>query len=130
MAPLPMQAFDTAQNRLRRALPRALRIIQLVGDEIAHILQQNHAPLWDNQLIQMKRTFQRFKPLLPAHLAVTRHALFALRVPNVHRRHIVTRQTALHGKPFGKFALSACRTADYQRQHCGLYGSMPPSENE
>ena len=130
MASLPMQVFDAAQNRLRRVPSRTLRIIQLVGDEIAHILQQDHAPLRDNQLIQTKRAFKRFKPLLPAHLAVTRYALFALRVPNAHRRHIVSRQTALHGKPFGKTALSARRAADYQRQHCGLYGSMPPSANE
>ena len=130
MRALPVQALHAAHRRLYRIPPRAVRIVQLVGDQIAHVLQQRRPPRGQNQPVKPNRTFQRVKSLFPAHVPVARHAPFALRIPDAHGRHIKARQAALHSQTLRKRALSAGRAADHQRQHCGVYGAMPPSANE
>ena len=78
----------------------------------------------------MQRALEGLKLLCSAHFAVLFHPGNALGIPHLHGCQIVPRQTAAQHKGFGVFTFAAGSAAQHQRQHWGVYGTMPPSAKE
>ena len=80
--------------------------------------------------VQMQGALHRFKLFCRPHSAVLFHPGGTFGVPHLHGGQIIARQSAAQYQTLGVLAFSAGRPADHQRQHCGVYGVMPPSAKE
>ena len=121
---------NAPQDRRRGFRPCTVGVIQLIGGQVAQVLQQYGAAPGQGHAVQVQRALYRGELLFGPHGAVLRHAGGALGVPDLHRRQIGARQRCAQAERLRIGAFAAGRAADDQRQHCGVYGVMPPSANE
>ena len=133
MVALCGDCLDPRQHFFRRLLGRqaaAVGAVQLIGGQVTQIFQQGGALLRQADKMQVLGTFHGSKLFLRPHGAVLGYPRGALGVPHLHGGQIIARQSAAQYQTLGVFAFSAGRPADHQRQHCGVYGVMPPSAKE
>ena len=122
--------LNAIQNGFCGIDPRTFRIVQLVCGQVAEVFEQNYSAIWYSDFIKTNRGFDRFKLFFFSHGAVLFDAFGALFIPYLHGGDVVTRQRVFQGQVFSIGAFAACCAADDERQHCGVYGAMPPSVNE
>ena len=133
MPALRSDRIDPRQHFFRRLLGRqaaAVGAVQLIGGQVAQIFQQGGALLRQADKMQVLGAFHGRKLFLCPHGAVFGHPRGALGVPHLHGGKVIARAAALHGKVLRIGAFAAGCAADNQRQHCGVYGAMPPSAKE
>ena len=122
--------LNTVQNRSGRVSPCTVWVVQLVGGQVAQVLQQYGPAPGQGQPVEVQRAFHRVKLLFGPHGAVFGNAGGALGIPHLHRGKVGTGQRGTQAERLRKGAFAAGRTTDDQRQHCGVYGAMPPSVKE
>ena len=130
MFALCVQRIDAGQDSGSRVFSGSVRVVKLVGGQVAEVLQQSRSPLGKADSVQVKGTFHGGKLFFCPHGPVLFDPRGAFVVPDLHGGQVVARQGRVQDQRLGIGAFSTGGTAQNQRQHCGVYGVMPPSAKE
>lgn len=124
------QLVQSFQNGRSGIFSRPGGVVELVGGQVAQILQQRSSPGRQTDVLQMQGTLHGLKLLCRPHPPVLFHPGGTLGIPHLHGGDVIARKRGFQHQALGIPTLAAGGTAQYQRQHWGVYGVMPPSVKE